>query len=183
MKKYTMLFLIVFSFFGQAFSQKVIDLSSIPTPPGIVWNTPERQYHSQIWNTEVVTNVSKPTLTVYLPDPSVANGTALVIAPGGGYMALSINSEGAGVADWCVAHGITAFVLKYRIPNEKASLTLEAICNCSTGANPMPRSAHATSVVIRRVVASMIFPSRAAMTANSVPAGSICMTRIKADNG
>ena len=115
MNKSTILLLTFLGSFCQGFSQKVIDLSSIPTPPGIVWNTPERQYHSQIWNTEVVTNVSKPTLTVYLPDPSVANGTALVFAPGGGYMALSINSEGAGVADWCVAHGITAFVLKYRI--------------------------------------------------------------------
>ncbi len=101
--------------FSFLFSQKTVELSSIPTPDGIVWKTPERQYHSEIWNTEVVTNVSKPTLTAYLPDPAIATGTALVIAPGGGYMALSINSEGIGVAEWCVKHGIAAFVLKYRL--------------------------------------------------------------------
>jgi acetyl esterase/lipase len=64
---------------------------------------------------EIVANVSQPTLTAYLPDPSVANGTALIIAPGGGFHLLSINNEGKDVAKWCVEHGIAAFVLRYRL--------------------------------------------------------------------
>jgi acetyl esterase/lipase len=66
-------------------------------------------------NFEIVANVSTPTLTAYLPDPSVANGTALIIAPGGGFHLLSIDNEGIDVAKWCVRQGIAAFVLKYRL--------------------------------------------------------------------
>ena len=115
MKNSTLCILLLLVCTSQVFSQKVIDLQSVATPPGIEWKTPERQYTSQMWQTEVVTNVSKPTLTAYLPDPAIANGTALVIAPGGGFHALSINSEGKWVADWCVKNGIAAFVLKYRL--------------------------------------------------------------------
>jgi acetyl esterase/lipase len=115
MKKTVLFITLLLCFLSPAFSQKTIDLQSIPTPPDLKWDRPERQYFSQIWNTEVVTNVSKPTLTVHLPDPAIANGTALVIVPGGGFMALSINSEGNMVADWCVKNGIAAFVLKYRV--------------------------------------------------------------------
>jgi acetyl esterase/lipase len=115
MKKLTILTCWVLVITCPAFSQKVIELQSSPTPPDLKWERPERQYFSQIWQTEVVSNVSMPTMTVHLPDPTIANGTALIIAPGGGFMALSINSEGNWVADWAVKQGITAFVLKYRV--------------------------------------------------------------------
>ncbi len=115
MKNIILTFLALVWATGVLDAQKVINLTSAPTPPGMEWKTAERQYFSPIWQTEVITNVSVPTLTAYLPDPSVANGTALVIAPGGGYHALSINSEGIGVAEWCVKNGIAAFVLKYRL--------------------------------------------------------------------
>jgi acetyl esterase/lipase len=61
-----------------------------------------------------IVNVTTPTLTVYRPAPSTATGTAVIIAPGGGFITLSINSEGHDVAKWLVARGITAIVLKYR---------------------------------------------------------------------
>jgi acetyl esterase/lipase len=57
----------------------------------------------------------KPTLTIYLPESSRANGTAIVIAPGGGYGHLDSNHEGRQVANWLNALGISAFVLKYRL--------------------------------------------------------------------
>jgi acetyl esterase/lipase len=60
-------------------------------------------------------NVSTPTLTVYLPDPSTATGTAVIIAPGGGFVWLSIDSEGHDVAKWLAARGIAGIVLKYRL--------------------------------------------------------------------
>jgi acetyl esterase/lipase len=55
-----------------------------------------------------------PTLTAYLPPPSVRNGASILIFPGGGYEHLSPH-EGKGFADWFVAHGVTAYVLKYRL--------------------------------------------------------------------
>lgn len=75
----------------------------------------ENEYYSEIFNTEVVTNVSEPTLTPFIPAPGTANGVAVVIAPGGGFHALSINSEGNDVARWLNARGVTAFVLRYRL--------------------------------------------------------------------
>jgi acetyl esterase/lipase len=52
---------------------------------------------------------------VYQAPTAIANGTAVIIAPGGGFQALSINSEGVDVAKWLNARGVTAFVLKYRL--------------------------------------------------------------------
>jgi acetyl esterase/lipase len=56
-----------------------------------------------------------PTLTVFAPQPGKANGTAVVIAPGGGYIRLASNLEGRQVADWFTARGVMAFVLRYRL--------------------------------------------------------------------
>ena len=67
----------------------------------------------------VATNVSDPTLTVYLPDPAKANGAAMVVAPGGALQALSLDSEGVRVAEWLNSKGIAAFVLKYRVRQQQ----------------------------------------------------------------
>lgn len=100
---------------GSANAQKVIRLYPGAAPGSENWKHQEKEYFSQIWNTQVVTNVSQPTLTVYAPDPSTANGTAVIVCPGGGFHALSINSEGIDVAKWLAAKGVAAFVLKYRL--------------------------------------------------------------------
>jgi acetyl esterase/lipase len=63
-----------------------------------------------------ITNVSQPTVTVYLPAKYQANGTGIVIAPGGGYQHLAIDKEGHDVARWLNTIGIGALVLKYRLP-------------------------------------------------------------------
>lgn len=81
----------------------------------VTYTNEERRYYSGAWQTTVVTNVSEPTLTVFQPSEDKKNGTAVIIAPGGGLYGLSINSEGADVAQWLVARGVTAFVLKYRL--------------------------------------------------------------------
>src|SRR5215467_8108990 len=96
------------------------------TPPGSApENYPEKEYFSTIWNTEVVANVTKPTLTVFKPAPEQKNGTAVVVCPGGGFMALSINTEGNDVAKYLAAKGVTAFVLKYRLAHTGADATQE----------------------------------------------------------
>jgi acetyl esterase/lipase len=61
-----------------------------------------------------VSNVSDPTLTVFLPDPANATGAAIVIAPGGALRLLAFDNEGVKVAEWLNSKGIAAFVLKYR---------------------------------------------------------------------
>jgi acetyl esterase/lipase len=88
-------------------------------------NYPEKEYFSKLWNTGVVANVTKPSLTVFKPSPELRNGTALVICPGGGFMALSITSEGNDVARYMAARGVTAFVLKYRIAHTGEDATQE----------------------------------------------------------
>jgi len=60
-------------------------------------------------------NVSEPTLTVYGPAPDRANGTAVIICPGGGYVHVSTAREGEQYAIWLSSLGITSFVLKYRM--------------------------------------------------------------------
>jgi acetyl esterase/lipase len=98
------------------------------TPPGSMLETyPEKQYFSKTWNTDVVANVTKPTLTVFKPSAESRNGTALVICPGGGFMALSITSEGTDVAKYMAAKGVTAFVLKYRLAHTGDDATQEFI--------------------------------------------------------
>ncbi|MEO8099959.1 MAG: dienelactone hydrolase family protein [Acidobacteriota bacterium] len=67
----------------------------------------------------VATNVSDPTLTVFLPDAAKANGAAIVIAPGGALQALSLDTEGTRVAEWLNSKGIAAFVLKYRLRQQQ----------------------------------------------------------------
>ena len=72
---------------------------------------------SQHMDARIVRNVSYPTITPVLPDPAKATGAAVVVAPGGAFLSLSMDSEGFDVAHWLADHGIAAFVLKYR-PNE-----------------------------------------------------------------
>ncbi len=66
-----------------------------------------------------VTNVSRPTITLYQPDPAQRTGTAVVICPGGGYSILAIDLEGEEVARWLNSIGVTGIVLKYRVPARK----------------------------------------------------------------
>jgi acetyl esterase/lipase len=56
-----------------------------------------------------------PTLTLFRPQRGTANGTAVILAPGGAYLGLAANLEGRQVADWFAARGVTAFILRYRL--------------------------------------------------------------------
>jgi acetyl esterase/lipase len=63
-----------------------------------------------------VTNVSKPTITIFRPEKDKDTGAAVVIAPGGGYHILAWDLEGEEVATWLNSIGVTGIVLKYRVP-------------------------------------------------------------------
>jgi predicted peptidase len=104
--------------------QKVIQLYNGAAPGSESWTWDEAENDKNIWQTKVVYNVSHPTLTVFTPDADKAIGTAVIIAPGGAFHALSINSEGYDVANWLAKKGITCFVLKYRLAH---SLTADPV--------------------------------------------------------
>lgn len=104
--------------------QKVIQLYPGAAPGSESWTWTEAENDSNQWQTKVVYNVSKPTLTVFQPEEEKANGTAVIIAPGGAFHALSIDSEGFDVAKWLVQKGVTCFVLKYRLAH---SLTTDPV--------------------------------------------------------
>lgn len=69
-----------------------------------------------------VYKVSHPTLTVFLPPNEKANGTAVIICPGGSYSKLAIAREGYDVARRFIKLGIAAFVLKYRLPDNRTMI-------------------------------------------------------------
>ena len=72
-----------------------------------------------------ITNVTRPTMTVY-PPTGKNTGATVVVFPGGGFELLAIDFEGTEVCDWLTAKGVTCVVLKYRVP----SLTYDWHCNC-----------------------------------------------------
>jgi acetyl esterase/lipase len=91
----------------------------IPIWPGVApgsegWNWEESSNVGQD-QLRRVGNVTRPVLIAYLPDAAVANGTAVVVCPGGGFRWLAIEHEGSQVAAYLNSLGVAAFVLKYRL--------------------------------------------------------------------
>ncbi|WCT13875.1 alpha/beta hydrolase [Mucilaginibacter jinjuensis] len=95
--------------------QKVIQLYNGAAPGSESWNWEEGVSEHNAANTRKVYNVVHPTLSIFLPDAAIATGTAVVICPGGSFQTLSIDNEGFEEAKWFNAHGVAAFVLKYRV--------------------------------------------------------------------
>lgn len=82
-------------------------------PPNAVAN-PKPEQVAPDWRK--VTNVSKPTMTVYSPT-GANSGAAVIVFPGGGYRMLAMDLEGTEICDWLTSRGITCILLKYRVPN------------------------------------------------------------------
>ena len=70
----------------------------------------------------LIRKVINPTLQVFLPEKEKSSGTAIIICPGGGYSLLVYQGEGITTAKKLAAHGIAAFVLKYRLPDDAIML-------------------------------------------------------------
>lgn len=83
------------------------------TPPDAIAD-PKPEQVAPDW--PKVTNVSKPTMTVYSP-AGANSGAAVIVFPGGGYQMLAMDLEGTEICDWLTSHGITCVLLKYRVPN------------------------------------------------------------------
>jgi endo-1,4-beta-xylanase len=69
----------------------------------------------------VVSNIHRPAILPFLPDPHSATGAAVVVCPGGGHRFLAMEHEGYSVGTWLAAHGIAAFILEYRLSGEEGS--------------------------------------------------------------
>jgi acetyl esterase/lipase len=89
--------------------------NAIPLGTGGVANQPASESWFRQWGDPMARNITKATLTPFLPKPGKANGTAVIVAPGGGYRWLSLANEGWEVAQALADKGIAAFVLKYRL--------------------------------------------------------------------
>ncbi|WP_242499295.1 alpha/beta hydrolase [Flavobacterium sp. 140616W15] len=104
---------------GPIYAQdKIIPLWITPIPNAI--NNAEYT-EKEVLKDGIVTSVSHvsiPTLSIFTPHETKSNGTAILIFPGGGYSHLSIDKEGTKVAKWLNTLGITAFVIKYRLPSD-----------------------------------------------------------------
>ena len=94
--------------------KKVIQLYNGAAPGSESWTWNEKQNNRNQFNMEVVYNVSHPSLIVFLPDKSIANGTSVILCPGGAWHMIAIEDEGFKIARWLNKKGVAAFVLKYR---------------------------------------------------------------------
>ena len=106
--------------YGQTATLKIWDNTTAPHSNGIA--TPEREPEPNR-----IADVSQAVLYIFPADPAKATGQAVVICPGGGYVKLCIDYEGYDMAKWFAANGITAAVLKYRMPNGHPEVPLEDV--------------------------------------------------------
>jgi acetyl esterase/lipase len=119
----------------------------------------------------VLSNVSEPTLTIFLPDARIATGAAAVIAPGGALRVLGFDNEGVKVAKWLNERGIAGFVLKYRtlqqdpaaprgpVPGMAGGGTRQELVIVNANANPAPDDA-----ALSEVLAFAVADAQAALT-------------------
>ena len=104
-----------------SYAQTTINLYDGAIPNSKPYTTPEWLDPQDNGDT-IVHYTSVPTLTLFLPDKAIANGTAVVICPGGGYWVTSIVKEGFDIAREFNKWGVAAFVVKYRIPNDSSMI-------------------------------------------------------------
>ncbi len=114
-------FLFVFSASVFAQDGTIYPLETPEEPNAILLNTggvdnqPASETWFRQWGDPMARNITTATLTPFLPEPDKANGTAVIVTPGGGFRWLSLGNEGWEVAEALAKQGIAAFVLKYRL--------------------------------------------------------------------
>ena len=110
--------------FGRRYAAAMLKLQALPEAPIVhLWpdGLPDAKPLEKPEETKVArtAHVSNPRMYVYLAPKDKANGTAVVICPGGGYSILAIDKEGHTIARWLNEQGVTAFVLKSRLKDYK----------------------------------------------------------------
>lgn len=102
-------------------------------PGSEAWTWEERSVFNRDVGLEFTQNVVRPALLYYAPDHTRANGTAVIIAPGGGWVNLTIQYEGTRVAQQLAKVGVSVFVLKYRLVAHPDGLDSKAYTVDSNG--------------------------------------------------
>jgi acetyl esterase/lipase len=113
MKKFILFFLLITHILSAL--QMYVHLYECKSPGSENWTWKEARNNKNSVKTMTVYNVVHPTLTIFSPDPSISNGTAIIVCPGGGFHFLAIDHEGSNIAKSLVKKGITVFLLKYRL--------------------------------------------------------------------
>lgn len=139
----------------------VVDLwpGKVPGDVGIEGQETSRIYESPILKgpTKLITNVTRPTLTIYQPAIYNNTGTAMLICPGGGYHNLFWELEGEEVAAWLNTQGIAGIILKYRCPRRPGDVKNEPPLG------PLMDAQRAVSLVRSRAAEWGIDPKRIGM--------------------
>ena len=112
---------VLFTALGLPAAEKPLEIALWPgVAPGEKGNIPEEAFQPEKAGEKPplkrLGNVSKPTITVYQPKADIHTGAAVIVAPGGGYTILAWEHEGTQVAEWLNSIGVTAILLKYRVP-------------------------------------------------------------------
>jgi len=120
--------------------------NAIPLNTGGVEGQPAPETWFRQWGDPMARNISKATLTPFLPKAGKGNGAAVIVAPGGGFRWLSLANEGWEVAQALADRGIAAFVLKYRLNPTPESLEgfKESMNRTFAAATPPPAGANNT---------------------------------------
>jgi len=172
-----------------------IELGTGPLPGATAPEVWHKQYGSVF-----ARNVTVATLTPFLPDPAKATGAAVIVAPGGGFMTLSMENEGWDVAKALAAKGVAAFVIKYRLrptPPDMAAFQ-QSMAQMFAGAArppagkpvdmtaslaPQIADARAAFALIRRRAAEWhVDPDRIGMVGFSAGAGLTMATTLKGED-
>ena len=178
-----------------------VDPHAIPLYSGVApgsENATQKEAWAKAPGDRVARNVTRPTLTPFLPAKGKATGVGVVVAPGGGFVVLSMDKEGYDVARWLQAHGIAAFVLKYRVNPTPADLSgMPALPGpppggAGAGPPPMPsgdRAAlsiadgqEALRLVRRRAKEWGVDPKRLGMMGFSAGGGTVMGVTLKDDH-
>lgn len=165
---------------------------------GVAGQTAQESWFRQ-WGDPMARNISAATLTPFLPEPAKATGAAVIVAPGGGFMWLSMGNEGWEVAQALADKGIAAFVLKYRLRPTPESLdefektmddTFSSFNDDKDGNKRPPRPFPANQVadteaayamIVRRADDWGIDPHRIGMIGFSAGAGATMATTLNSD--
>lgn len=102
-------------------AQRVVPLYSDEIPNSKPCDEKDHEFIDTSWNKSgllIVDHISKPTLSIYEPAKEKKTGSAVIICPGGGYAVLAAGHEGADIAKAFNDVGVTAFVLRYRLPKD-----------------------------------------------------------------
>jgi len=115
-KNFFLLLTVVMLFSSTAFSQE----KPVPLyPNGVPNSKPAPDAYKEKREGYSVSMVTDPTITPYFPEKGKATGTSVIVFPGGGYINLTVTYEGAEIAEAFNKIGVTAFVVKYRLPSDQ----------------------------------------------------------------